>query len=248
MQPMAAELQNKNAVETFFERFVVRPIQFARWPSLTLPRPPHGPFGFVVGMVTVDLFLRLSTVWLVLAGTSILGGAEYTAIDETEPAGWILLLFVVVVAPLTEEAAMRLIVHPWSPWRFAIGLICWLGFGAMAFLSGGWAWIIPAWPVVLLIWRLTRRAETAERQWSSHQGFVVWFTIIGFALAHVSNYSIPNVDWRVASVVLLVVPQLIGGVLITYTRVKAGFWAAVAHHALSNAPFGLLLVAASQAS
>jgi len=195
-------------------------------------------------MVTVDLFLRLSTVWLVLAGTSILGGAKYDAIDEIETAGWVLLFFVVVVAPLSEEAAMRLIVHPWSGWRFWLGLAFWLGFAALAAGVGGWAWIIPAWPVVLLLWRLTRRSATAERQWSSHQGFVVWFSIIGFALAHVSNYSIPTVDWRVASVVLLVVPQLIGGVLITYTRVKAGFWAGVAHHALSNAPFGLLLLAA----
>lgn len=234
-----------NAIETFFERFVVRPVQFARWPSLTLPRPPHGPVGFVVGMVSVDLFLRLTTVWLVLAGTTILGGAEYTAIDEEEIAGWVLLFFVVVVAPLTEEAAMRLLVHPWSNWRFWLGLACWLAFGVQAIFVGGWAWIIPAWPVVLLLWRLTRRGEKAERQWQSHQGFVVWFSIIGFALAHVSNYSIPTVDWRIATVGLLVVPQLIGGVLITYTRVKAGFWAGVAHHALSNAPFGLLLLAAS---
>lgn len=244
MAPPGRSFFDGGLYDDFVRRFLIRPAQFARWPALELPRTAGTVWGFVLGMTSIDLVLRLGTVWLTLLGTRLLGGAEYAAIEDLG-ASWFIVVLVVIVAPLTEETAMRLLIHPWSSWRFWLSAAAWMLFGVNAFFTGGWAWIVPAWPIVLVLWRLTRRGEKAARQWSDHPGLVVWFCVIGFGLAHISNYDIPATDWRVATVGLLVVPQLIGGLLITYTRVKAGYWAGVAHHALSNAPFALAFALAS---
>jgi len=225
-----------------FTELVIQIARFARRPTLTLPRPPDGSMAFVSRMIVLDLGIRIGVIWLTLLGTQILD-TDSVLDDGIDP--WLLVLLAVVLAPLIEETAMRLLIHPWSEWRFWVSSLVWLGFIGSSVISGEWSgwqgWLLLAWPVGLIVWRITQRRGSAAENWN-HGPWVVWVCVIGFALAHIANYDIPVNDWRLVTVGLLVVPQLIGGLFIAYTRIRAGFWAGVAHHAISN---GLLVIPAA---
>ena len=193
-------------------------------------------------MIVLDLGIRIGVIWLTLLGTQILDTDSVLA-DGIDP--WMLVFLAVIMAPLLEETAMRLLIHPWSQWGFWVSSLVWLAFVGSSVFSGEWTgwqgWMLLAWPVGLIVWRVTHRAATAEAQWNRGT-WVVWVCVVGFALAHIANYDIPVTDWRLITVGLLVVPQLIGGFFIAYTRIRAGFWAGVGHHAVSN---GLLVIPAA---
>lgn len=222
-----------------FADLAIRIARFIRRPTLTLPPVADGVVAFVSRMVVIDLAIRIGVIWLTLLGTQILD-TDNVLDEDINP--WLLVLLAVIIAPLLEETAMRLLIHPWSEWRFWVSSLVWLAFVGSSVFTGEWngwqGWMLLVWPVGLIVWRLTNRTKNAEAKWN-RGGWVVWVCTIGFALAHVANYEIPVTDWRLATVGLLVIPQLIGGLFIAYTRIRAGFWAGVAHHALSN---GLLVV------
>lgn len=230
-----------------FADLAIRVARFARRPTLTLPPLSSDPgntgvIPFVSRMIVLDLAIRIGVIWLTLLGTQILD-TDSVFDDGIDP--WLLVLLAVIIAPLLEETAMRLLIHPWSQWRFWVSTLVWLTFVGSSVFSGEWSgwqgWLLLVWPVGLIVWRLTNRAAQAEAKWN-RGSWVVWVCVIGFALAHVANYDIPISDWRLITIGLLVVPQLIGGLFIAYTRIRAGFWAGVAHHAISNA---LLVVPAA---
>lgn len=220
-----------------FAELIVEIAQFARRPSFTLPPLRGNIAGFVGRMVAIDIVIRIGVIWLTLLGTSILDATSILEEDPLDPVA--LFVLAVIAAPLIEETAWRLQLHPWSQWRFWVATLVWLAFGASALFSGEaveWQmWMVVVWPVAFIVWRLTSSGERAARVWQQRQSAIIWICVFGFALAHVSNFTIPANDWRLAVVLLLVVPQLIGGLLITYTRVRAGYWAGVAHHAIGNA-------------
>lgn len=213
--------------------------RFAWRPSLTLPALGHmSTSGFVLRMLSLDLVLRFGVIWLTLVGTQVLDTTSELENLFEDTSFWFVLFLVAVVAPLLEETSMRLLLHPWSEWRFWVSALIWLAFVGSSVYDGSWGWqgwVLLAWPVGLIVWRGTHRRADAADQWNRHGPRVIWLAVFGFALAHVANYKIPLADWRVVAAVLLVVPQLVGGFCIAYTRVRAGFWAGVAHHSISNA-------------
>lgn len=231
-----------------FAQLAIQVARFARRPTLTVPEEESdlgGKVSLVSRMVVMDLVIRIGVIWLTFVGISILD-TESVLDDDINP--WALVLLAVVMAPLLEETAMRLLIHPWSEWRFWVSSLTWLAFVVASIFGGGFAgwqgWMLLVWPVGLIVWRATQRSSVIADKWNAKGARVVWVCVIGFALAHISNYTIPIADWKLISSVLLVVPQLIGGLFIAYTRIRAGFWSGVAHHAISN---GLLVIPAALA-
>jgi len=137
---------------------------------------------------------------------------------------------------------MRLQIHPFSEWRFWVASLFWIGMAlAAAAGSSGLLWLTLALPIIPILWRFVALRNAAP-QWNANPGRVVWYVTVGFALMHISNYSIPVDDWRLVVAVLLVVPQLIGGLLMAYTRVRIGWWGSVVHHGISNGFLGLMIL------
>jgi len=240
--------------ETVVE-LIMRAAQFARRPALKLP-PPIQWLPFVLRMTLIDCVLRVGTIWLVLAGQAILGGAEYAGFDAEGGIEGVnplaLILLAVILAPLLEETAMRLLIHPFDDRRFWVSVSVWSAFIAMNGLAAPSLLILGVLPLVLILWRLfsvggekVSGVSRAHRSWNTHPARVVWYCTIGFALMHVANYSLPINNWRLIAVFLLVVPQLVGGLLITYTRVRTNIWGAMLHHGLSNLAFVFLVLLAT---
>jgi len=227
--------------ETWTE-ILVRLAQFARHPKLELPGPYGSTAAFIVKMLSIDLVIRVGTIPLVLLGTWLLSGAEYDALSEIDGTPkWALFLLMAVAAPLLEETAMRLQIHRWSEWRFWVSTLGWTAMVLMVAVgTSGLLWLLMIFPATLLAWRLSAQLRSATADsWNANPGRVLWFVTAGFALMHISNYEIPVTNWRLVAAALLVVPQLIGGLLMAYTRVRVGWWGAVVHHGVSN---GLLAV------
>lgn len=241
-QPAPA-VPNETVVE-----LIMRAAQFARRPSLKLP-PPQQWLPFVLRMTLIDCVLRVGTIWLVFAGQQVLGGAEYAGfeaeggLDNIDPI--MLIMLAVILAPLLEETAMRLLIHPFDEAKFWISVLVWSAFIGLNALASPTILILGLLPLGLILWRMfsgitngsTDGPSKAHRWWNANPGRVVWYCTIGFGLMHVANYSLPINNWRLIAVLLLVVPQIVGGLLITYTRVRTNLWSAMLHHGLSNLVF-----------
>ena len=61
--------------------------------------------------------------------------------------------------------------------------------------------------------------------------YAFWITSVVFGLMHMFNYGDPL---RLA-VLLMVIPQITGGMMLGYVRVKYGMWANIAQHVTHNA-------------
>ena len=147
----------------------------------------------------------------------------------------------VVIAPLLEELVFR----SWltgrrSALRFAV-----YGFAAMGLmLAGVTVFEAHAGPLALagvatafaglVHWGLTRRRSDGVPDWFiRHFAVVVWGVSLVFGLVHLGNYAAPTNPLGV----LVVAPQILGGVLLAYVRTRLGLVTAIAYHAAYNGLF-----------
>lgn len=77
--------------------------------------------------------------------------------------------------------------------------------------------------------------------WRRYFHFIVYFFVCLFALLHMVNYQNPGIPFYLMGV-FITLPQLIGGLTLSFTRLRLGFWWAVAQHALYNLIFMLLAI------
>lgn len=75
--------------------------------------------------------------------------------------------------------------------------------------------------------------------WKRHFPFIVYFFVCLFAILHMMNYQNPGISLYLMSI-FITLPQLIGGLTLSFTRLRLGFWWAVAQHSLYNLVFMLL--------
>jgi len=75
--------------------------------------------------------------------------------------------------------------------------------------------------------------------WRRYFPTIVYVFVSLFALLHVSNYQNSSILFYVFSV-FVVLPQLVGGLTLSFTRIRLGFWWGVLQHALYNLIFVLL--------
>jgi membrane protease YdiL (CAAX protease family) len=89
----------------------------------------------------------------------------------------------------------------------------------------------------LLQWLATRKRDTAIPAWfTRNYRKLIWGSAIVFGLYHLPNYE-PVSD---VGDIIVVLPETIGALFLTYSRVRFGLCAAMLHHATYNAVWILL--------
>lgn len=152
-----------------------------------------------------------------------------------------IILSAVVIAPVLEEALHR----GWLNGRIAALRFAAFGFAAtgcmLASITAGERWeglLATAGAMIALVglaqWLATRRRDVAVPAWfTRHFAVLVWGSCLVFGLLHIGAYQTLTHPLGV----LVVTPQLIGGLFLAYVRTRLGLRAAIAHHAAYNALF-----------
>lgn len=149
------------------------------------------------------------------------------------------IFIVLLLAPLLEEATYR----GWMSGRLTALRFAVFGFAAeICFVAG--LWVGPQWEPILtrtgvviaivgfILWLHTRERDVAVPAWfTRHFAALVWASTVVFALIHLGNYEALTHPLGV----LVVTPQLIGGLFLAYVRTRLGLRAAMTHHAAYNA-------------
>ncbi len=163
---------------------------------------------------------------------------------DTTPL-WTVVLLVVGAAPLLEEWMFRgwLVGTRRALAIFASLLVL---IGAVSLIRFG---IDPAYPVrivailgLAILWVVGVVAyrpsglRNARPEWFDRCfPAIFWMSALGFALMHAFNYDEPY-DWLVLP---LLIPQLVGGAILGFARLRYGLWASILLHAAFN---GLLVL------
>ena len=154
----------------------------------------------------------------------------------------------VLLAPLLEEPLHR----GWLSGRKAALRFAAFGFAALILLLTGYligtnggrllalVGVIAAF-IGLIQWGLTRHRDGAVPEaFIRHFRWLVWGSSLVFGLVHLGNFK-PLTN---PLGVLVVLPLVLGGMLLAYTRTRLGLRAAIVQHAAYN----LVLVGATLAS
>lgn len=211
--------------------------EFSAWlarPRMVSPsglRAP-GAWRFLRTMLALHVAVLL-LVLLPLLGLwqQVMGLPSPEAFDQVSKA--MLVPFVVVLAPVSEELAFR----GWLTGRVRAIWLVGCGFVAAGFLAmvNVHVYEVPASFAVLAMgiaapagwWWLRRRGVVPgfERAFP----VLVWLSIVVFGLSHLSNY--PRFSLALLPMVL---PQLWAGMTLSYTRMRIGIFGAMLIHAAAN--------------
>jgi len=198
----------------------------------------------VVLIVALDILLSLMTTpldLLVEAG----GYAVKSAQTEFDPL--IALLGSVVVAPVSEEIYFRLGLAPNLLFLF-ISLVLSTVLYAPKLFGGIFSneslyiganvlfYLALSAGICLFFWVRERRGQRYTDFFDRYAGWYYYLGALLFALAHLGNYAQQPPVW---AMLILVLPQLIGGLTFGYLRIRLGFWYGVLAHMLTNLLFTL---------
>jgi len=146
---------------------------------------------------------------------------------------------IIIIVPLIEELIFRFYLK-YRAW--VINLIFPLIIMGLSFylLSTIIAIITIVIFFVLLVVFNQKITFYLKQFWDRKFNIIFYISVVLFAIMHVFNYNISVSVILLAP--LLVLPQFIGGILIGYLRVKAGFIWGVALHMASNAVLTLPII------
>lgn len=159
-----------------------------------------------------------------------------------------LVLLVALGAPLIEEFVFRMWLRG-KPLQVALALVPWLVIGTVLlapYFRMGRGGIIALFAVavaaiaflLVLAWRQRETPAWYRRVFP----VAFWLTTILFALAHLSNYKAS----MSTLLLLMVIPQFIGGMIMGYARVTFGMWANLSLHIARNSlAMAMVLLAGS---
>lgn len=145
----------------------------------------------------------------------------------------------IVFAPLIEEPAFRGWINGRKRNLIALAVLVPVlvyEFTAVPIPSEG----VVAFAAIIMIvgtsiwWSMQANQTQPVPSWFSNNfRWVVYSSAISFGLIHVSNYA----DFEWGPDLLYILPQAVGGLVMTYTRLRLGIRAAMLHHAFFNAYF-----------
>ena len=223
-------------------------IRFVSRPTLAEARSALGPQAF---QATAALFLLDVAAMLVLAGCAALyiaagGEMPHHALDGlklTAP----LVLMIVLVGPIFEEAAFRGWLTGTARALSLYGTV--IVVAAAIMLSGSFdriaAAILLAALLVGVIGSLMWLPGNAPIQrFEPFFPYLFWGSSIAFALVHLTNLTLGHN--RLA--ILWVLPQLISGTIFGYARIRYGMWSNVMLHMAHNAVMMLVALSAGLGS
>ena len=164
-------------------------------------------------------------------------------VDFHMPLGWEIVTSI-IIAPIVEEALFR----GWlsgkrAALRFAcFGFLACAGLILLEYVPLEWQALL--WLLVLglslfgfLQWQSLRWYDTQVPLWfAPNYRWFVWGSSFLFGVYHFGNWT--DFDTPVDALILL--PYMVGGMFLAYTRTRLGLRAAMLHHALYNA-FALLI-------
>ncbi|MBC7472117.1 MAG: CPBP family intramembrane metalloprotease [candidate division SR1 bacterium] len=161
-------------------------------------------------------------------------------------------IFSCIVAPLLEESAFRL----WlinKPLQVAIGTFGFLFYYISSFIPGSFLKSFFAFSelinpitmlavylaiyvvgVTTLYFIIKQKFVQTKLAWlySAYYKWIFFGSAVLFGLLHITNYKF---SWIVVLLTpILILPQVFGGILLSYVRVKYGFWRGVVGHFLYN--------------
>ena len=156
---------------------------------------------------------------------------------------WAYLLLGVLIVPLIEELIFRYGLRFKSGYMALLAVVAAIALGVLAFNLFPLEGAIGAWVILgmaLMLYTLNGDAITHfwERVWDKVYGVYFYLVAFAFGLLHIVNFT--GFDYASAAVLLipiLVAPQILGGLLLGYMRVKHGFRWGFYLHASHNALF-----------
>lgn len=85
--------------------------------------------------------------------------------------------------------------------------------------------------ITLFFWVRDRQGHRYADFFRRHVAAYYYISAVVFGFVHLTNYSSVSAWWFAP---ILILPQLIGGFLFGYARIRLGFWYAVLAHTLTN--------------
>jgi hypothetical protein len=210
-------------------------LAYLRDPGQAVARGPLPDLTWAKLLALQFLSLIIAAPFLAL-GFALVQDEQYTA-DEGVPAIAVFFL-AVVVAPVVEEAAFRLVL---TRFRGPYLIIGGAALGAMsAALPLAIAVPMLALSAALIIIGVVGAGAAAARErlralWARVFGWLFYGSAVAFALFHLGNYDLGSIGAvAVLAAPLLVTSQFLGGLLLGYARVRLGIVAAMGQHAAYN--------------
>jgi len=216
--------------------------RFLRRPVYTVNIPPQNqPLRDTLRLYALALLLVIPLVIVAgLVAAKISSGHALTEMSRTVPL-WVMFVFAVVFAPLSEETIFRL------PLRYTpINVLLPTGIGLFVVLSTlVSANLIPKLLLLPLLglvvcgctvlyqWLQKASSQPIHKIYEKVIGWLFYGSAISFGLVHIANFQ--NFDaqaWLIAP--LLVLPQTVLGVFFAFIRLQYGFWWCVLTHAGHN--------------
>ena len=198
-------------------------------------------------MIALQLLSLIVAAPFMAVGFAIVSDREFVANDGISPIA--LLVLAVIVAPLLEEYAFRFAVVAYRPLFLVVGGLVFAAFLTTVVVATELP--TPAKTVALaavgavalaVILLGVARSPRAAAFWESAFPWLFYGSAVIFGLMHLGNYSFGDIPpLAYLALPLLVTPQIIGGVLLGYTRVRLGILASIGQHAAYN--FALVSIA-----
>jgi hypothetical protein len=208
------------------------------------------PLSLGCSLLGYDLFLTLiSAFFVAFPIMKHLGASTTGGLARAGP--WILFL----LAPVAEELTFRLPLR-YTEINLTISALLVVLFTVRRLLlklgifglATRWLWsAVFALSVAFLV-HVVLRTEPGKRvtgrMWRDHFRSIFYLSCFGFGLFHLSNYRFPLFTTETLLLApLLVLPQIIGGFILAFTRMRLGMiWCIVLHAAINFLAFWLFPV------
>lgn len=185
------------------------------------------------------VLVNLSSFVSSLVGFNQLSDSTVSEFLTSNPV-WLAFLLVSIFGPLTEELGFRLFLSKNKNWFF-LGLAA-FGYFMIQFIfdlfldlsdpslvvSIGFFVALFVWFLTLIILNFRFTKEQISNWVSKYFNYISWFSIVSFGLFHVTNYLS---FWQYFYLIpLLISPQFVAGIFLSFIRTKLGFlWAFILH-------------------
>lgn len=180
----------------------------------------------IVGAFSTGIIIQIVVFFLDIE----LSNSVVTLVEE---AAWYeMLYFAAIVAPIMEEFIFRLPLSSvrwvWQVWL--IGLVAWLVY---FFGMSGTPLIITALVAGALVGVIGFIRSSHWAQVTNQiQGVLIGSSVLIFGVIHLLNYE--SLPLLYGGILVFVLPQIWGGILMAYLRVKQSFRMAVLYHCVYN--------------